>query len=181
MLSKTSYTYYQPERYIDDGTNIEYAGIPEELFSFQAFRSEEDCKEWLETVGYNPEDFVIHEYHDDDIEDVVILDECGDIIPKIEDYSDDEIEDMLTDEVLYSAGSIDNLRELKQRGETEDQYRDRVYALATDKVNEAIETIEGCDDYDFSFYGGNPETEWYDGARDEAIKHVCRWMMGGED
>lgn len=74
-------TYYQPERYFDDGTNIEYGGFPPvELFSFQAFGSREDCEEWLENNGYDPGDFVIHEYHDDDIEDVTIIDSCGNVL-----------------------------------------------------------------------------------------------------
>ena len=66
-------TYYQPEWYHDDGTNIDYGGIPDELFSFQAFSSREACKKWLKDNGYDAGDFVIHEYHDDDIEDVTII------------------------------------------------------------------------------------------------------------
>ena len=73
-------TYYQPEWHFDDGTNIEYGGTPDELFSFQAFESREDCEEWLENNGYNPGDFVIHEYHDDDIEDVVIIDSYNNVL-----------------------------------------------------------------------------------------------------
>ena len=73
-------TYYQPEYYHDDGTNIGWEGMPEELFSFQAFQSREDCIFWLKEYGYNPGDFCINEYHDDDIEDVEIIDEYGDPI-----------------------------------------------------------------------------------------------------
>lgn len=74
-------TYYQPEWYFDDGTNIEYGGIPDELFSFQAFESREDCENWLIEHGYDPDDFVIHEYHDDDdIEGVTIIDSCGNVL-----------------------------------------------------------------------------------------------------
>lgn len=29
MLSKLSFAYYQPDRYYDDGTNVEYPGMPE--------------------------------------------------------------------------------------------------------------------------------------------------------
>lgn len=181
MLSKNSFTYYQPDRYYDDGTNVEYLGMPEGLFSFQAFRSEEECIAWLEKNGYEPRDFTIHEYSDDDIEGVTIIDEYGDVIPKIEDMSDEEIEDLLTDEVLMNAGSIDNLEVLKQDDETKDQFKDRVYGEALDEVNAAIETIEESGDYDFSSYGGNPDVEWYDGARDEAVQHVMRWMLGIED
>ena len=181
MLSSCSYKYFQPDRYIDDGTNIEYAGTPEGLYSFQAFRSEEECIEWLENNGYEPGDFIIHEYADDDIDEVSIIDADGNVIPKIEDFSDDEIEDMLTDEVLYSAGSIDNLMVEPQDDETEDQYMDRVYGLALDKVNDAVVAIEESGDFDFSSYGGNPDVEWYDEARDEAVKHVIRWMTDTEE
>ena len=181
MLSKLSYTYYQPDRYSDDGTNVEYLGMPEGLFSFQAFRSEEECIAWLENNGYEPGDFTIHEYCDDDIEGVTIIDEYGDVIPKIEDLSDEEIEDLLTDQVLFTAGSIDNLEVSKQDDETKDQFGDRLYGEALDAVNAAIESIEESGDYDFSSYGGNPDVEWYDGARDEAVQHVMRWMLGIED
>lgn len=177
MLSKLSFTYYQPDRYYDDGTNVEYLGIPEDLFSFQAFRSEEECIAWLENNGYEPGDFTIHEYSDDDIEDVVIIDEYGDVIPKIEDFSDDEIEVLLTDEVLMNAGSIDNLHATRQSDETEDQFKDRVYTEALDDVNAAIESIEESGDYDFSSYGGNPDVEWYDEAHHEAVMTVMNWML----
>ena len=179
MLSRLSFTYYQPDCYSDDGTNIEYLGMPEGLFSYEAFRSEEECIAWLENNGYEPGDFTIHEYCDDDIEDVTIIDEYGVVIPKIEDLSDEEIEDILTDEVLFAAGSIDNLHATRQSDETEDQFKDRVYSDALDEVNAAIESIEEAGDYDFSSYGGNPDVEWYDGARDEAVRTVCQWMLEG--
>lgn len=70
-------TYYQPERYTDDGTNICWGDIPEELASFMAFPTREDCKAWLEDNGYDPGDFAIIEYHDGDIEDVVLIDADG--------------------------------------------------------------------------------------------------------
>lgn len=177
MLSKYYFTYYQPERYYDDGTNVEYLGMPEELFSFQAFSSEEKCIAWLENNGYEPGDFTIHEYCDDEIEDVTIIDEYGDVVPKIEDLPDEEIEGLLTDQVLLMAGSIDNLHATRQSDETEDQFKDRVYGEAFDKVNAAIETIEESGDYDFSSYGGNPDTEWYDEARDGAVRTVMNWML----
>ena len=177
MLSKISFTYYQPDRYSDDGTNVEYLGMPEGLFSFQAFLSEEACIAWLENNGYEPGDFTIHEYCDDDIEGVTIIDEYGDVIPKIEDMSDEEMEDLLADEVLIMAGSIDNLHATRQSDETEDQFKDRVYGDALDDVNAAIESIEESGDFDFSSYGGNPDVEWYDEARDGAVRIVMSWML----
>lgn len=29
MLSDKNFTYYQPQAYYDDGTNVEYPGMPE--------------------------------------------------------------------------------------------------------------------------------------------------------
>lgn len=177
MITINDYPYFQPEWYHDDDTNIDYGGIPDELFSFQAFRTEEECREWLINHDYNPDEFVIHEYCNDDIEGVTIIDKYGDIIPKIEDMSDEEIEDLLTDEVLLTAGSIDNLHATRQSDETEDQFKDRVYGDALDDVNAAIESIEESGDFDFSSYGGNPDVEWYDEARDGAVITVMHWML----
>ena len=177
MLSKLSFTYYQPDRYYDDGTNVEWLGMPEGLFSFQAFRSEEECIAWLENNGYEPGDFTIHEYCDDEIEDVTIIDEYGDVIPKIEDLSDEEIEGLLTDEVLLMAGSIDNLHATRQSDETEDQFKDRVYGDALDMIMDTIGEIEEANEFDFSSYGGNPDVEWYDEARELALETVMGWML----
>ena len=180
MLSKTNFCYFQPERYSDDGTNIDYQGLPEELFSFQAFRSEDECREWLENNGYNPGDFCIHEYCNDDIEEVSIIDADGNVYPRIEDYDDEEIQCMLEDEVETNAGSIDNLLLCRQDDESEDEYTDRVYGEALDAVNDAICSIEESGEFNFQAYGGNPDVEWYDEARDEAVRTVMDWMMGEE-
>lgn len=111
---------------------------------------------------------------------MTIIDEYGIAIPKIEELPDTEIEDLLTDEVVYAAGSIDNLQTEVRKRLDEDSILDldRVYGDALDKVNAAIETIEQSGDYDFSGYGGSPDTEWYDEARDEAVKTVMKWMLG---
>jgi hypothetical protein len=169
MLSKYYFTYYQPQ--------YENGDLPAGLFSFQAFPTKEECEEWLKNNGYEPGDFVIHEYCDDEIEDVTLIDANGNVIPKIEALSDEEIEDLLTDQVLLTAGSIDNLHATRQSDETEDQFKDRVYTEALDQVNAAIESIEKSGDYDFSSYCNNPDTEWYDEARDEAVRTVMDWML----
>lgn len=83
-MNKTK-TYYQPFAYYDDGTNVEWGDIPDELMSFQAFATREECEEWLENNGYDSGDFNIREYHDEDIEGVTIIDEYGDIIETNED------------------------------------------------------------------------------------------------
>ena len=63
---------YQPERYCDDGTNIDY-GLPQELNSFDVFRTREECEIWLERHGYDPRDFIIREYDFDDIEEPTFI------------------------------------------------------------------------------------------------------------
>ena len=68
---------YQPiaRNFIDEET------LPYDLFSFQAFESREDCEEWLERHGYEIDDWDIIEYDDeDDIIDVMIIDEYGNIV-----------------------------------------------------------------------------------------------------
>ncbi len=62
-------TYYQPNGYYDDGTNIDSGDVPEGLFSHQVFRTWQDCKQWLLDHGYDPGEWNIVEYHGDDIED----------------------------------------------------------------------------------------------------------------
>ena len=176
MLSNNEFTYFQPQRYNDDGTNIGW-NLPDGLFSFQAFLSEDDCIAWLENNGYNPDDFTIHEYHDNDIEEVTLLYPDGSVITRIEDLSDEEIEGLLTDEVLLNAGSIDNLHATRQSNETEDRFKDRVFGDALDEVNAAIESIEEYGEYNFQAYCGTPDVEWYDEARDEAVRTVMDWML----
>ena len=66
--------YFQPEWYGDDGTNIEYGDIPDELHSWEVFHTIESCKAWLEDHDYDPIDFVIIQYSDDDIEDYEFVD-----------------------------------------------------------------------------------------------------------
>lgn len=181
MLSDTKITYYQPQYYHDDGTNIEYFGIPDQLASFQVFATRESCIEWLEGLGYNPDRFAIIEYHDDDIEDNVLIDSDGYVIPRIEDFTDDEVEDMLVDDVVINAGSVDNLHACQQPDETEDQYIDRLYGEAHQLVSDAITGIEESGDYNFQFYAGTPEVEWYDKARDEAVRRVMNMMLGKDE
>lgn len=177
MLTINDYPYFQPDRYYDDGTNIEYLGMPEELFSFQAFRTEVECRQWLINHDYNPDDFYIHKYRNDDIEGVVIINADGDVIMKIEDVPTDGIVHMLANEVLMNADYIcDNLRATRQSDETEKQFKDRVYAKASDEVNAAICRIEERNEFDFSSYGGNPDVEWYDEARDDAVRIVIGFM-----
>lgn len=88
-MNKTK-TYYQPELKTD-------GALPEELSSFHAFLTVEDCYQWLIIHDYEPENFDIIEYHDDEIEDVTILDEYGD---EVEINGEDEEEAPAPDRFL---------------------------------------------------------------------------------
>ena len=176
MLSDKRFTYYQPQAYYDDGTNINYGAIPEELSSFEAFPTKEECEAWLRIHNYNPGDFCIYEYQDDDIEDVTLIDRNDDVIPRIEELEEDGLVNLIGDEVLFSAGSMDNLKTMKQDDETQQEYEDRIYTEALDYVNDAIVSIEESGEYNFQSYWGTPGVEWYDEARDWAVRDVLAWM-----
>jgi len=176
MLSDKRFTYYQPQAYYDDGTNINYGAIPEELSSFEAFPTREECEAWLRIHNYNPGDFCISEYHDDDIEDVTLIDRNDDVIPRIEELEEDGLVNLIGDEVLFNAGSMDNLKTMRQDDETQQEYEDRIYEEALDYVNDAIVSIEESGEYNFQSYCGTPDVEWYDEARDWAVKDVLAWM-----
>jgi hypothetical protein len=171
MITINDYPYYQPQH--------ENGDMPEGLFSFQAFRSEQEAIDWMEwhLDEEGNDDIDIREYCNDDIEGVTLIDYNGDIIPKIEDLSDEEIADMITDRILLDAGSIDNLHATRQSDETEDQFKDRVYGEALDLINDTIGCIEEDNEYDFSSFGGNPDVEWYDEAREDALWTVMNWML----
>ena len=169
MLTINDYKYYQPQ--YEDGE------MPEGLWSFQTFQSEQEAIDWAEKHLDGDREIEIHEYCNDDIEDVTLIDSDGDIIPKIEDLSDEDIADLITDRILLDAGSIDNLHATRQSDETEDQFKDRVYGEALDLINDAIGCIEEDNEFDFSSFGGNPDVEWYDEARDQAIWTVMDWML----
>ena len=169
MITINDYKYYQPQ--YEDGE------MPEGLWSFQVFRSEQEAIDWAEKHLDGDREIEIHEYCNDDIEDVTLIDSDGDVIPKIEDLSDEEIADLITDEILLNAGSIDNLHATRQSDETEDQFKDRVYGEALDLINDTIAEIEDANDFDFSSFGGNPDVEWYDEARELAMQTVMDWML----
>ena len=176
MLSDKNFTYYQPQAYNNDGTNINYGAIPEELFSWQAFPTREECEAWLKNNDYEPGDFCISEYQGDDIMDVTLIDRNDNVIPRIEELEEDGLVNLIGDEVLFNAGSMDNLKTMRQDDETQQEYEDRIYTEALDYVNDAIVNIEESGEYNFQSYCGTPAVEWYDGARDWAVKDVMAWM-----
>jgi hypothetical protein len=168
------FTYYQPEYCTGNGT-------PEGLASFQVFRTEKSCEKWLRNNGYEPADFVIKEYQDDDIEDITLLDSDGVNIDRIEDLTTDEIADRLVETVIWFAGSEDNLRSLQQDDETDQEYQDRIYTEAMDEIMDAVEEIEVEKDYNFQSYAGTPDIDWYDEAREIALIEIMGYMTGEEE
>lgn len=62
-------TYYQP---IDRNGNL-----PEELPSFMAFDTREHCLAWMEDNLYTEDEYLIHEFHDDGIKTVTLIDDIG--------------------------------------------------------------------------------------------------------
>lgn len=61
------------------------------LYSFQAFRTEEDALSFMEKAGYSPCEVNIERYCDDDIEGVSILDENGIVVEIHEDEPETDI------------------------------------------------------------------------------------------
>jgi hypothetical protein len=175
MLSSTEFKYYQPHWYKDDGTNIEYGDIPDELYSFQAFVSPEACREWLWQHDYNDEDFTIDEYENDEIEGVTIIDEYGDELERVEDIDDTDLAERIVDVVMDIHG-FDSMHPVKRSNETQQEYEDRIYTDALDMVNDAICRIESNFEYNLQSYAGSPEDEWYDTAREYAVQDILRLM-----
>lgn len=176
MLSSKTFTHYQPQAFYNDGMSIIYGSLPKELYSFQAFPTREECEEWLKNNGYEPSDFSIFEYEGDGIEEVTLIDRNSDVIPRIEELEEDGLVNLIGDEVLCSAGSMDNLKTLKQDGETQQEYEDRIYTEALNRVNDAIMSIEKSGKYNFQSYSGSPDVDWYDDVRDWVVEDVMAWM-----
>ena len=70
MYTRDHYVYYQPQYKVP----VDDEPLPNGLWSFQAFLTPDTCKKWLLSWGYNPDDFTIEKYQDDDIEEVTIID-----------------------------------------------------------------------------------------------------------
>ena len=63
-------TYYQPEDFNGE--------LPDELYSFQVFKDAETTRNWLWQHNYDADEWNIVEYHDDEIEEPVFINEYGD-------------------------------------------------------------------------------------------------------
>lgn len=72
-------TYYQPELYTDDGTNIDW-NLPQELHSFQVFLTKEDVEIFMEHLNYSSDEYTIMEYHDYEIDGITVLDCDGNVV-----------------------------------------------------------------------------------------------------
>ena len=68
---------YQPFYYSDDGTNIEYGSMPEELHENMAFPTRSDCEAWLEDNEYDPHEWAIVEKDEDSIAGLILVDWAG--------------------------------------------------------------------------------------------------------
>ena len=64
---------YQPIYYHDDGTNLEYCGMPEELAENMAFPTRDDCERWLGDNDYDPGDYAVIETDRNNIEDLILV------------------------------------------------------------------------------------------------------------
>lgn len=164
MISDIDYKYFQP---VKDGE------MPEELFSFQAFRSEQECKDWLWQHDYDADEWDICEFNNDEIEGVTLIDEYGDQYPNIEDLDDNELFDLILGEVSVEVGSLKE----KKPEETQQEYEDRLYSTAHDAVMQAIEAVETKNEYNFAQFGGSPDTEWYDSVRERLIASVLKQLV----
>ena len=84
---------------------------------------------------------------------------------------------LIGDEVLYDVvGGMNKLKTKRQNGETQQEYEDRIYTEALNRVNDAIVYIEESGAYNFQSYCGTPDVEWYDNVRDWVVEDVMAWM-----
>lgn len=173
MYREGPYRYYQPEYKVP----VNDETLPDGLFSFQAFRTYDEAVIWLRNYGYNPDDFNIQEYTDNDIEEVTLLDENGDVIPRIEDFDEYYLADEIIDEVLEAYGPEDLLVRRPEDGEDRDTFLDRVYGEAMEYISEALVQMEKEGNYNFQLYCGNPDEEWYDEAREIAVNDLMTIMV----
>ena len=177
MYREGPYRYYQPEYKVP----VYDVTIPNGLFSFQAFRTYDEAVNWLRLWGYNPDNFDIKEYKDNDIEEVTLLDENGDIIPRIEDFGDYALADEILGRIIKAHGGEENLRYKPQEGENRDIFMDRVYGDAMEFISDECVEMEKEGNYNFQLYCGNPYEEWYDEAREIAVNDLMEIMLEGVD
>lgn len=83
----------------------------------------------------------------------------------------DHTTDMIIDEIIFNAGSIDNLHIAKQEDETQQEYEDRIY---TEAHSLFMETAE-----DLGFVNLDDEDNApYDRDRQDAIEDISKMLKG---
>ena len=173
MYREGPYRYYQPEY------KVPVAGetLPDGLSSFEAFRSYDEAVIWLRKHDYNPDDFNIKEYKDNDIEVVVLLDGLGEVIPRVEDLSEYFMADRILDNILAEHPDDNELIRKPEDGEDRTVFLDRVYGEAMELISGSIIQIEKEENYNFQLYCGNPDEEWYDEPREIAVNVLMHIMI----
>ena len=83
----------------------------------------------------------------------------------------DNLADMIIDEIIFNAGSIDNLHIAKQEDETQQEYEDRIYTEAHSLFMETAEDL-GFTELD------DDDNAPYDGIREDAIEYISRLLKG---
>ena len=83
----------------------------------------------------------------------------------------DNLTDMVVDEIIFQAGSVDNLITLKQDWETEQEYEDRIYTKAHSLFMETIEDL-GLTELD------DEDNAPYDRERQDAIEDISKMLKG---
>ena len=70
-------TYYQPLIYVDYGIMSSYLFPHNLLFENNAFKDKQDLVTFMKNSGYDEDEYMIEEFHDNDIENVILIDACG--------------------------------------------------------------------------------------------------------
>lgn len=74
-----------------------------------------------------------------------------------------EMKTDIIDNIIWNAGSIDNLMTCRQEWETEDEYMEKLYDTANDLFMDSIEELELTN---------------YDGIKEETISEIVNMLMG---
>lgn len=109
-----------------------------------AFITRSDCKEWMESNGYNESDYFIVKYHNDDIEEATFIDDKGKVI----DINNDE-NDVVTDKLWADTNEF--MESLVYRRFTKKGLIEKLSQHFGKKVVLANTTIPDDRSYDYMF------------------------------
>ena len=154
MYSKPHFEYYQPVSKAD-------GGLPDGLFSFEAFITRKACQRWLEQHNYNPADFIIKRYRDCDIELVAVIGNEGTKLPRIESIEPDRLYEMMLQSIRKHYGS--HLDELYSNESLK-------HFIATMLVFQEIGRIEKSHKYNFASFGSSEH--WYDKVLERLVDAI---------